>query len=264
MLRQALKMRGFSVVGQDDKVGTIHDFYFDDDSWTVRYAVVDTGSWLTGRKVLVSPAAIAEIDWQMEQVLSPLTRKQIEESPDIALDQPVSRQHEVMLHDYYAWPHYWGAPAGRTGMSTAGPLGAAVPMPPVTGATGAIDPETPEGVKRATRNEGDPHLRSMREVHGYAVNATDGDIGKIDDFFFDETEWRIRYLLIDTGPWIFGKEVLISPEWAENVSWTERDVHVKVTREQVKESPEYNPQRTTDREHETMLYAHYGYPGYWV
>ncbi|MBI1294553.1 PRC-barrel domain containing protein [bacterium] len=264
MLRQALKMRGFNVVGQDDKVGTIHDFYFDDDSWTVRYVIVDTGSWLTGRKVLVSPAAIAEIDWQMDQVRSPLTRQQIEESPDIALDQPVSRQHEVMLHDYYAWPYYWGAPAGRTGISTAGPLGAAAPMPPVTSATGTTDPETPEGIKRAAQNEGDPHLRSMREVHGYTVNATDGDIGKIDDFFFDETEWRIRYLLVDTGPWIFGKEVLISPEWAKNVSWTERDVHVKVTRAQVKESPEYNPQRSMDRDHETMLYAHYGYPGYWV
>ena len=107
-------------------------------------------------------------------------------------------------------------------------------------------------------------MHSMHEVHGYAVQATDGDIGKIDDFFFDETEWRIRYLLVDTGPWIFGKEVLISPEWVENVSWTERDVQVKVMREQVKDSPEYNPQRTVDREHETMLYTYYGYPGYWV
>ncbi|MCB0116830.1 MAG: PRC-barrel domain-containing protein [Caldilineaceae bacterium] len=265
MLRQALKMRGFHVVGKDDKVGKIHDFYFDDQSWTVRYVIVDTGSWLDDRKVMLSPAAIAEIDWSREQVLSPLTREQIEDSPDIALDQPVSRQHEVMLHDHYAWPYYWGAPAGRAGMTPGtGPIGAAAPIPPATTSVRTAAESAPEAVKEAMHEKGDPHLRSMKEVRGYGIHATDGGIGEVDDFFFDEAEWRVRYLLVDTGVWIFGKEVLISPDWIDNVSWADLRVNVDVSREQVENSPEYNPQQTIGRDSETMLYTHYGFPGYWV
>lgn len=263
MLRRANKMQGFNVVGQDDKVGTIHDFFFDDQSWTVRYVVVDTGPWLVGRRVLVSPAAFTEIDWQMERILSPLTRAQIENSPDIDLDQPVSRQHEVALHDYYVWPYYWG-PATGMGMAGIGPIGAADPLPPTGTPVGASPSTSTTQTGTDSQVKRDHHLRSMREVDGYAVHASDGDIGKIDDFFFDETEWRIRYLLVDTGPWIFGKEVLISPDWIEGISWDDRAARVHVTRDQVEDSPEYTPQGPVNREHETMLYAHYGYPGYWV
>ncbi len=268
MLRKARDMEGFNVVGKDDKVGTIDDFYFDDESWTVRYVVVDTGSWLVGRKVLISPAAISALDWQGRQVLSPLTQEQIENSPAIDLDRPVSRQHETALHDYYAWPYYWGVPAASSGMSTMGPVGAAAPLPPATSPPLTTEPTsaetTPEEVQRARRDAGDPDLRSMNEVHGYGIHATDGDIGKVKDFFVDELEWNIRYLLVDTGPWILGKEVLIAPEWIRDISWADRTASVDVTRDQIEKSPEYEPQRGVDRRHETMLYAHYGFPGYWV
>ena len=156
MLRSLDEMRGFSIQATDGEIGHVEDFYFDDMTWTIRYLVVDTGPWLFGREVLVSPVAMGNPDWDDQVLPVDLSREQVKNSPDVDLDQPVSRQHEEAIHAYYGWSYYWlgmqtpGAAASPAATPLAGP-----PLP-------AEQVETP-----AEGEEGDPRLRSAGEVINY-------------------------------------------------------------------------------------------------
>lgn len=256
MLRKLNDLSGFQIQALDDKVGKVHDFYFDDKSWHVRYVIVDTGPWILGKQVLISPSVIEGVDWNAGIMGLNLNREQIENSPDIGLDLPVSRQHEIALHQHYGWPAYWSpAPVIAT------PMGGYA-MPVATGAVAA--PRVLEDEENVEEGEqGDPSLRSLNEVTNYNIHATDGQIGHVDDFFADENDWRIRYALVDTRNWLPGRHVLISIDWADRIDWDSRELFVDVTRKQVEESPEYKPQQQLTRSYEESLYASYQMPGYW-
>ena len=103
-------LKGNAIVATDGDIGKVDDFYFDDKSWTIRYLVADTGNWLLGRKVLLSPIAVGKADFSSGRINVKLTKKQVEESPSIDSDKPVSRQHEAYYHDYYGYPYYWSGP----------------------------------------------------------------------------------------------------------------------------------------------------------
>ena len=105
--------------------------------------------------------------------------------------------------------------------------------------------------------QGDPSLRSARDVTGYYIAARDGDIGHVDDFLVDDRAWAIRYLIVDTRNWWPGKKVALSPEWIKTVSWTDSRVHVDLQREEIKAAPEYDASRPFEREDETRLFEHY-------
>ena len=110
MLRQAKEFKNFKLRARDGDIGKAKEFYFDDENWTVRYLVANTGGWLSYRLVLISPYALDPAN-EAEQVLPvDLTKKQIEESPSLNSDQPVSRQFETRYYSYYGWPNYWSGP----------------------------------------------------------------------------------------------------------------------------------------------------------
>lgn len=245
MLRKAKEFKSFRLRATDGEIGKAKEFYFDDENWTVRYLVADTGNWLTGRLVLISPYALKPA-LEGERVLPvELTKKQIEDSPSLGSDQPVSRQFELQYHGYYNWPMYWGGPY---------PWGmAAYPMQ-----TGWVEPPLNDNQKR----EGDPHLRSTRAVTGHHIQAQDGEFGHVEDFIIDDKTWAIRYLVIDTKNWWPGKHVLVSPQWIERVSWREGKVFVDLPRESIKQSPEYTA-KSLNRDYETQLHQHYNREGYW-
>ena len=93
MLRSIKQLYGNKLGASDGEIGHVKDFYFDDQNWAVRYLVADTGSWLPGRQVLISPHSLGRLD-QAEKILRVnLTRKQIENSPSIESHKPVSRQY---------------------------------------------------------------------------------------------------------------------------------------------------------------------------
>lgn len=213
---------GGPVLALDGEIGAISDFYFDDDTWTVRYLVVDTGKWLRGRQVVLPLWALHAPDWQQVRVPVRVTRKQVRHSPDVDTHRPVSRRAEAASLSYYGYPLYWSGPA----------LWGHVPVPELAGA--AASPE-PEAVPDA--DERDTHLRSCRTVTGYHIQARDGDIGHVDDFAIDHETWQIEHLLIDTSNWIGGRAVLISPQTVERVSWLDRVVEVSLTRDAVARSP---------------------------
>jgi uncharacterized protein YrrD len=111
--------------------------------------------------------------------------------------------------------------------------------------------------------EGDPHLRSTREVIGYYIEASDGDIGHVEDFIIDVEAWMIRYMVVNTRNWLPGKNVLVAPEWITAMSWGESKVMVDLTRDSIKSSPEFDPSAPVNRVYEEQLYDFYGRPKYW-
>ena len=190
MLRRAEELYGFDIEAEDGEAGDLIGLYFDDQAWIIRYLVVDTGGWLEGRRVLLSPVAVAETRWEEKALRVALTRSQVKHSPDINLDKPVSRQQIVDLHEYYGWPGYWG---GSMTMGTATP--GVYPMI-IAGADQVEEEMEEEGPSEKYR--GDPHLRSSRVVAGYDIHAVDGEIGHVEDFFVSDKDWVVRYLLVDT------------------------------------------------------------------
>jgi uncharacterized protein YrrD len=238
MLKTMRDIRGYSIAAINGELGKVDDAYFDDERWTIRYLVADVGHWLRGRKVLISPHAIARIDSNTETVDMPLTKSQIENSPPIDTNRPISRRMEDEFNRYYRYSPYWagGYTTGLWGFGAL-PLAGLDPVPHST----QKGPEREEPPSLAEIEE--IHLRSAREVTGYHVAATDGGIGHVEDFVFDEGSWAIRYLVVDTRDWWPGRHVLVSPEHVNRTSWPERAVHLDVARIEVERSPEYDSRR---------------------
>jgi uncharacterized protein YrrD len=244
-------MRGYSIEAQDGEIGMVDDFYFDDRAWLIRYMIIKLGGWFKRKEVLISPASFKEP--RSSAFPLDLTREQIENSPDIDTGKPVSRQNEHEMQWYFGWPNYGGYFFGGTG--TAGPTNIGNTVPPFLT---EVDPQNEED-----RDESDPHLRSSREVSGYHIHATDGTIGHLDDYVLDTDHWVVRYLVVNTSNWIGGKKVIVSPEWVESIEWPDSIVKVGHSREEIGNSPEYDPAQGVDRALEEKLYDHYGRKKYW-
>jgi uncharacterized protein YrrD len=247
MLNKAKTLNGYKLNSRDGEIGKVKEFYFDDHYWTIRYLVADTGDWLTGRQVLISPYALGFVNKEEQNITVDLTKKQIEDSPSLDSDKPVSQQFENAYNDFYGWPAYWSDDTHSWG-----------PHPYIE-----RDRE-----KWKTTNQGgkawDRHLRSTHDVSGHDIQARDGEIGHVEDFYIDDKTWAIRYLIVATRRWWPGKKVLISPKWIERVSWLELKVFVNLTRAAIKESPEYPDESLLTRDYETQLHRHYDRQGYWV
>jgi len=252
MLINAKHLKGLEIRSNEGDVGTVDQFYFDDETWAIRYLTVQTGGWLGGRQVLISPFSIVQADWQAKRLDVALTKKQLEKSPDINTHLPVSRQHEAEYNLYYGYPYYWGGPF-LWGPAIS-PGGLAISTTPST-----------EGMAARLGNESaDSHLRSWEAVTGYSMEATDGEIGHLDGFVIDDEAWAIRYIEVATRNWWPGKKVLVSPAWIERVSWPESKVYAGLSREAIQEAPEYVESIAIQREYENQLYQHYGRPPYWL
>ena len=224
----------------------MEECYFDDLHWTIRYLVADTSNWLRGRRILISPHALRGVNAEERSITIDLTMAQIEESPSLESDKPVSRQFEEAYHGYYGWPVYWSDSYERG------------TYPFIMRNRQRL--QSPGHEEKAW----DPHLRSTRDVTGHRIQASDGEIGHAEDFIIDDVSWAIRYLIVDTRNWWPGKRVLVSPQWIERVSWDASKVFVNLSRAAIKGSPEYTDDALLTRDYETLLHSHYQREGYWV
>lgn len=245
MLNNAKTLKGYKLLSLDGEIGRAEEFYFDDRYWTIRYLVADTGTWLHGRQVLIAPHALVSVNDEMQSIGINLSKKQIQESPSLHSDKPVSRQFEEEYHAYYGWPFYWSQEYAL-GMAPNLTQSDAQPIKP-----------THSG------KPWNPHLRSTRDATGHHIHATDGEIGHVEDFIIDDQTWAIRYLLVNTRNWWPGKRVLVSPHWIERVSWEVSAVFVNLSREAVKQSPEFTAESLLTRDYEIALHRHYQRQGYW-
>jgi uncharacterized protein YrrD len=251
MLIKIKTLVGYKLDGLDGEIGKVKEFYFDDRHWTIRYLVANTGNWLTGRQVLISPYALVVVNKEEQNITIDLTKEQIEKSPPLDSDKPVSLQFEQSYYGFYEYPTYWGGPYN---------WGA---YPYFIHDREAREREQGrESIKH--QKAWDHHLRSTHAVKGYYIHATNGEIGHVEDFVIDDETWAIRYLIINTSNWWAGKKVLVSPHWIRNVSWDEKTVFINVSCETVKQSPEYKEESLLTREYEIGLHGHYNRKGYWV
>lgn len=229
----------------DGEIGKITELYFDDKTWTIRYLIVETGNWLFGRKVLISPQALIAPDWGKEIFPVNLTMEQVKNSPDVDTQKPVSRQQEIELNKHYPWNNYWagGFYSGSVVLPTSNDL-----------INDTVNPTDAE------QSDDNPHLRSTAIVTGYRILALDGEIGDVEDFIIDDGTWKVEFMLVDTGKWLPGKKVLVSPKWIKEIFWETSTVIVQALVEQVKSSPEYDAGMPISESYESNLKNHY--PGF--
>ena len=246
MLHSTKTLTGYKLDSLDGEIGKVEEFYFDDKHWVARYLIADSGNWLTGRRVLLSPYALGAVSNTKHHITVDLSKKQIEGSPGLDRDKPVSKQFEESYWGYYGYPMYW------SGSHTWGPY------PYIM-----RDREQWKNYAKAERSW-DPHLRSTSAVTGYHVEAKDGAIGHVEDFVIDDETWAIRYLIVDTRNWWPGKRVLIATQWIERVSWSESKVFIHLSREAIKNSPEFTDESALTRDYEDALHRHYNRRGYWT
>lgn len=239
MLRSANQLIGYKLAALDGEIGKVHDLYFDDSSWTLRYLVANTGNWLSGRRVLISPIPLGPSDEKDRQINVDLTIDRIRNSPDIDTAKPVSKQQEIDFHSYYGWPYY-GFGTGFWGLRPY-PWG---------------EPVEPESESEEDENR-DFHLRSVKEVTGYGIEATDEEIGHVEDFVIDDENWQIKYMVVDTKALWLGKKILVSPKWVERVNWSERAVAVALDQDEIKRAPEWDGNLPVDASYDEKLQEHY-------
>lgn len=242
MLRSIKDLESYKIEAKDGDIGKVYDFFFDDVTWTVRYLAADTGTWLPGKRVLISPYSLGTPNWSAKLFPVNLTQKQIENSPDIDEHRPFERQRELEVTQYYGWPNYW---SGISGAIVGG-------MP------------VPERNIEIPVDESDHHLHSAKSIINYNVHGTDDSIGHVEDFIVDDTNWNIRYLIVDTHNWLpGGRKVIISPRWIKSMKWTEASVHIDLTKDQIKNSPEWDPSVPIQSDYETKLHDFYGKKIFW-
>jgi len=220
MLHNTESLFGTKLSATDGEIGRVEDFYFDDQTWAARYLVLETGNWLTGRKVLLPSDAFDDDPFPDSGHLSiNLSRKQIEDSPPITEHQTVSRQYEEQFYNHYGWPGYWQG--GGMWDATLTPV---VMLPPIE--------------SQAAPAEEDVHLRSMEEMIGYHIHATDGEIGSVRGFMIDDRTWSIQEIAVESGHWYAGKLIYLLTEDIIRISYTDSSVFVNHTMEDIRQTAE--------------------------
>lgn len=247
MKHRAKDLIGLTMHAIDGEFGKVDDFYFDDQTWTIRYFIVKTGGWLSDRKVLISPYAFEKPDWDNKTIPVNLTKEQIKNSPHIDTQQTVSRQQEMELYNHYAWPY--------TGIAGLGFYGG-------VGMMGMTDSRTPFDEiitkQNEVENSAEPNLRSVNEIKGYNLHALDAEIGDVKDFIINDTNWTISFLVADTGNWLPGKKVIIAPKWVKDFDWANTAAVIDLTEEQIKNSPEYDADTAIPDSYFEDIYKYYG------
>jgi hypothetical protein len=225
MLRRLRNLEGWTIYGGDRQdIGTVDDFYLDDEHWTVRYLVANIGRWGALQETLVPASAIDRINADESRIVVGLTRGQIEHLPSADTRRPIARRYDREYASQFGYPTFW---------PSSGPSGTAA-SPTLAQRAAAI------AARVAPADEEEAHLRSVHELTGYHIHALDGESGSLEDFFADET-WAIRYFTVHTGHWPAGRTVLLSPDKIQSIEWEHQLIRVDLLQDEIKQSPRYRP-----------------------
>jgi len=257
MLSRFKSLQDYAIRASDGEIGQVVNMLFDDQQWTVRYIIVNTGNWLFSRHVVISPVSVTELNGQDRAIQVKLTRHQVEFSPSVDTNLPMTREKEIELANHYEYMPYWGG-AGSWGVDQ-------IPNPSLGGAAAAE--RSLEQIERHEQQQAPdivlPHLRSAREVIGYRIEARQRTLGHVSDFLIDAQTWALRYLIVDTGTLLPGKQLLIAPAWIDTIDWPASLMQVDLEHDQAMHAPAFDPDRPFERSYEEQLYAHYGRRPYW-
>lgn len=247
MLRSMETLYGFTVMAVDGDVGRLDDVLFDDEEWSVRYLSVISTAWPSGKVASISTEAVGAPDWNEMTLPVDLTTEAIENSPQADVDEPFSRQHEIRLHDYYGWAPYWPSSSDQ-------------------------EPEVPDSdvnlleedtVESEVWDQNYSHLQATRELQGYRAQLNDGTMGVLQDFIVDSKEWIIRYLIFDLSDCQPGKRGIVPIELVDDISSGEEKIYLDMTKEDLCNSPDFNPKEPVNRTTESKIYDFYGQARYW-
>lgn len=219
-------MLNSSLAATDGSIGVCKDALFEEDSWVLRYLVVDTHKWLPfGRKLVISPISVDLADSTDDTLAITLTRDQIKNSPSLSEHEPVSRKYEKLLYQYYGYGQYW------MGLG----LWGAYAQP------GSLIETTPEEVLREEA-EKEGHLRSIMELEHYRLKCGENVVGHIIDFVFDEQTWSITAVVIDTENWPHGHgQRLLPVNKIDRIEWIGRYISTTLTMEELSELKDFDP-----------------------
>jgi sporulation protein YlmC with PRC-barrel domain len=245
MQRSVNDLVGYKISAKDGELGKVNEFYFDDLTWSIRYLVVETGNWLSEKKVLIPQAALSYTDWKSKTFHVNITMEQVRNSPDFESEKTVSRQHETELFQYYAFPFYW-----EDGFYIQG-LGMLPIIPNME------KKSIKEQDESALQLNEDPHLRSTKKIKGYFIHATDGEIGHVHDYIVDDEKWNICFLIVDTHNWLPGRKVLISPRWINRIDWNQSRVYINHSKEAISKSPEFDTNQPIGKDYGKKLFSYY-------
>ncbi|MEO8771121.1 MAG: PRC-barrel domain-containing protein [Ferruginibacter sp.] len=223
MQRNIKSLIGCSMEATDGEIGKVDEFYFEDTNWVIRYIILKTGNWFLNRKVLISPQALVKRETEASLFPVNLSKEQIRTSPDIDTDKPVSKQQDIALYGHYAWQRY-----GGSGFYAGGSAAVMdnVPM---------IDKKIlTEADPNDKRSDDDIHLRSSKTITGYHIHASDGDFGHVSDFIFDDTNWKIMFLVAESHNWFGGEKFLIETGTIKEIQWENSKVIVNISADMIK------------------------------
>jgi hypothetical protein len=232
MIRSIEELRQWKIRAIDGDLGRVHDVYFRDDTWAVRYLVVDGHRWLSDRPALVPPALVEEMDSVERALCVTLTQAEIRERTGFDADRPVSGQGGTELAGDCGLSHGW------------------LDWPPRE----VLEPPCREQLRP------DPHLRSTRDTRGYRIQTVGGPLGHVEDFLIEDESWGVRYLLVDLRSWWPGKIVLVACELVERVDSEAAAVHAGLPRDAIRYAPAYDPSEPIHAEYERRLHNYYSRP----
>lgn len=190
-------------------IGIVDDLLIEDGSWNVRYLAVTTNVPLT-RRVLLSPVAIDRFDHASKSIATTLTAQQVVDSPPLNCDQPISRQYEEALVDYFGWPIYW---FGRT-----------ILKPQTLEAMAASDAMSSVDETSCT------NLRSAAEICGYQIQTHNGVAGVMNDLVIQLDAWTVDFATADSKSWLPSESSMFSTNWIRQIDWYSQNVAIDLSK----------------------------------
>lgn len=245
MLHNTSTISGSAVSAVDGSIGHVEDTLFHDETWNVRYFVIDTGPWILGRRLLCSAGYAERFDDRDGRLRIDLTRDQVEASPELEADLPVSELKRREFTKYKKGPVYWSQSGVR---KEAHPPGA---MP-------AVHEESEEEKQQVERELYGKHLRSAGEVTGYTVEASDKPLGSVVGLLVDDDDWSLRYIAVEAEGSGQRKMQIYSPDWVETIRWIEQSIHIKFAHDVATNAPPLEDDAMVSRDYEKKLYDYYG------
>lgn len=221
MLQNTTELYGHKLVATDGDIGHLKDFYFDDTTWAIRYLVADTGTWLTGRPVLIARHALAVLDSHENTLHIKLRKQQIQNSTTDSANKLLSGEDEVGCCRYYGWPAHWESGARKD-----------LPDP------SEIQPSSSARTESRVpyRHLGDKHLQSTQSITDYLIQTPDGVIGSVSGCIVDNQSWMVRELIVETGHWLSGKEIRIPTAQIKQIKCEYSSVMVDLSKEDIRRS----------------------------
>lgn len=219
MLQDSKRITGRIIQASDGDVGQVTDFLFDDTSWSLRYLVVETGPWLNGRRILLAPESFERNAFYISDPLpTKLTREQIGNSPLFDNHQKISRDYEENYYDHHGWSGYWNRS-----------------NPEDTAISAMVSPAQMREIAPDR-----PHLHSVNSISGFHLHAKDGNIGKVSSVSIETRKWKVAEIVVETGHWYSGKQILILTETIERISYDNSAIYVDLSLDDIRTTPADN------------------------